>query len=62
METIKITINKDATISYSVSGVKGKSCTDVTKFIDTLSEKTESKKTMEYYEPEAKKLQNRLEH
>ena len=37
METIKVTIMKDGSIEYKVSGVKGKSCKDVTKFIDLLS-------------------------
>ena len=61
METIKVTINKDATISYEVKGVKGKSCKDVTKFIDALSNTTiETKKTTEYYDQVPNGLLNKL--
>jgi hypothetical protein len=61
MQKIKVTINKDATISYKVSGVKGKSCKDVTKFIDALSDKTiESIPTGEYYKQAPQK--NELHH
>ena len=62
METIKVTIHKDGTIEYSVAGVKGKSCADVTKFIDKLSTKTVADtKTNEYYMGSGNPQQNRLE-
>lgn len=37
METIKIKISKRGEIEYSVEGVKGKKCTDLTKAIDNIS-------------------------
>lgn len=55
MEKIDIIIKADASIEYSVSGIKGKSCQDVTKFIDELSGKVlENTKTQEYHEREQK--------
>jgi len=55
MEKIEITIGKDASIEYEVSGVKGKSCTDLTKAIDEISGKVlESEKTAEYHQAEEK--------
>lgn len=60
MQKIDITINNDATIEYKVSGVQGKSCKDVTKFIDLLSDKTlETKNTTEFYQT-PQKLQQKL--
>ena len=58
MQRIKVTINKDATIEYEVSGVKGKSCKDVTKFIDALSSKVvTTRNTHEYFlEPPNKNM------
>lgn len=61
MQTIKVTIKPDATMEYEVSGIKGKSCADVTKFINTISSKVISeKKTGEYFMPAP--VQNKLEH
>lgn len=37
MKTINLTIDTDATIEYDVKGIKGKSCKEVTKFIDELA-------------------------
>ena len=48
MQTIKVKIAKDGTISYEVNGVKGKSCKDLTKFIDDLSTVVDSQNTCEY--------------
>ena len=50
METLKVTINKDGTLSYDVKGVQGASCKDLTKFIDAMSKKTESVNTAEFHE------------
>ena len=50
MEQIKVKISADGSIEYDVQGIKGKSCKDVTKFIDSLSTVTESKNTAEYCE------------
>ena len=62
MQRIKVIINRDGTLEYEVSGVKGKSCKDVTKFIDTLSDKTiETKNTGEYYQQgNPNQIQNKL--
>jgi len=61
MEKIDIIIKKDASMEYEVSGVKGKSCQDLTKLIDKISGKVlENKKTSEYHERENKeRLRNR---
>lgn len=57
METISVTIKKDGSIEYTVKGVKGTSCKDVTKFIDKLaSAPVETKNTGEYYEGNPNKL------
>jgi hypothetical protein len=50
MEKIKITIKKDASLEYSVQGVKGKGCKMLTDFIDKLSKVISSKLNSEYYE------------
>jgi hypothetical protein len=39
MPKITIVIGVDGALKYDVSGVQGKKCKDVTKFIDTLSDK-----------------------
>jgi len=58
MQRISVTINPDCTIEYEVQGVKGKSCKDVTKFIDALSSKTiTTRKTREFFlEPPNKNM------
>ena len=59
MQQLKIKINADGSIEYSVKGVKGKSCKDVTKFIDSMSKKVlEDKNTPEYFENESNKVNN----
>ena len=51
MEKIDVIIKKDGSIEYTVKGVKGKSCKDLTKFIDKLSDAVkETKNTSEFYE------------
>ena len=62
MQKIKVTIAKDGSIAYEVHGVKGKSCKDVTKFIDLLSDKTlATKNTGEYHmQAEPNQLHNKL--
>ncbi len=49
-EEIKVVIAPDGSMSYTVRGVKGKSCKDLTKAIDALGIVTESKTTSEYCE------------
>lgn len=57
MQKIDIVISADGTIQYEVSGIKGKKCTDVTKFIDELSgnQIVDRQKTGEYCEVETDK-------
>ncbi len=50
MQEIKITIALDGSLSYTVAGLKGKSCRDLTKAIDALGVVTETKNTSEYCE------------
>lgn len=52
MEEIKIKIHADATLSYEVRGVKGRTCKDLTKALDAISGKVlETKTTGEYHQP-----------
>ena len=48
MQEIKVVILPDGSLSYTVAGVKGKSCKDLTKAIDALGVVTETKTTGEY--------------
>lgn len=52
MEKIEVVIKKDGSVEYTVKGVKGKGCKDLTKFIDKLSDGqvNETKNTTEFYE------------
>lgn len=53
MQTIKVKISKTGEIEYTVSGVKGQKCTDLTKAIDKISGQVVSReKTGEYCEVE----------
>ncbi len=45
METITVKISNTGEIEYTVAGVKGKRCRDVTKAIDALSAKVISSET-----------------
>jgi hypothetical protein len=50
MESIEVVIKKNGEVSYTVKGVKGSGCKNLTKAIDDLGRVTESKKTGEYFE------------
>lgn len=50
MQEIKVVIAPDGSLTYSVAGVKGKSCKDLTKAIDALGIVTDTKTTSEYCE------------
>lgn len=50
MQEIKVVIEKDGSLSYTVKGVKGSSCKALTKAIDALGNVTETKNTGEYCE------------
>lgn len=50
MEEIKVVIEKDGALSYTVKGVKGAGCKALTKAIDALGTVTDSKTTSEFCE------------
>lgn len=51
MENMIITISPDGSVTIEVKGVKGKSCANVTKQIESaLGTVTGDKKTAEYFE------------
>ncbi|MHA1996217.1 MAG: DUF2997 domain-containing protein [Candidatus Hodarchaeales archaeon] len=48
---LEITIDEKGNVSYTVNGIKGKSCTESTKFLDEeLGEVTKRKFKRDYYE------------
>lgn len=61
MEEIKVTISSDGSIEYSVKGVKGGKCVQLTKAIDEISGQVMSReKTGEFCEVESKQqVQNK---
>lgn len=60
MERITITIAADGSLSYGVQGVKGSSCTDLTKFIDDMAGVKSREVTGEYCEaPNNLNIQNK---
>lgn len=61
-EEISITIKKDGTMSYTVQGVQGASCKELTKALDNLSKGGDRGNTKEFYEtpPDQTKLYNRF--
>ena len=51
MKEIVVDFDKEGNTSIKVNGVKGKSCIDVTKFLEqALGDKKEGTKTLEYYD------------
>ena len=51
MERIDVEIATDGKVTVSVKGVKGKSCTDVTKSLEAaLGQTVSDEKTREYHE------------
>lgn len=54
---LEITIDEKGNISYSVNGLKGKSCSEATEFLDNaLGEITTRKFKREFYEQKKKGL------
>ncbi len=51
-EEIEFTIKKDGTFEYTIRGVLGESCEDISKVFESLGSINSSKKTAEYYEKE----------
>jgi len=60
MEKIKIIIKADGTLEYTVQGVKGKTCKEMTKLIDQLGNVAETKNTAEYYQAEDVRQKNQV--
>lgn len=59
MPEVNIEFSEDGSSEVEVNGVKGKSCTTVSKpYTDALGETTEEKKTREFYEKETTRTQN----
>ncbi len=52
MQQIKVNISNTGEIDYSVSGVKGGKCKDLTKLIDKLANVVDTKVTGEFCEVE----------
>ena len=54
---LEITIDEKGNISYSINGIKGKSCTAETEFLDNaLGEITNRNFKRDFYEQERKSL------
>jgi len=58
-QKIKVTIKKDGSVEYTVQGIKGKKCKDVTAFIDKLGKISETKNTPEYNQTETERDKER---
>lgn len=52
MEEIEFTIHSDGRVEYTIHGIKGASCEDVSRLFEALGAVTESRKTGEFYEKE----------
>jgi len=53
LEEIEFTIKKDGSVEYTIKGIKGSSCEDLSKIFEKIGRVTNSEKTREYYEKEA---------
>ncbi|MBL7995177.1 DUF2997 domain-containing protein [bacterium] len=54
VQEIEFTIKKDGSVEYTIKGIKGGSCEDLSKIFEELGTMTASKKTSEYFEKEPK--------
>lgn len=52
VQEIECTIKKDGSVEYTIKGIKGGSCEDLSKIFEELGTVTASKKTTEYFEKE----------
>ena len=52
VQEIEFTIKKDGSVEYTIKGIKGGSCEDLSKVFEELGTVTASKKTGEYFEKE----------
>lgn len=60
-EKIVVRIKADGTTECKVSGVKGRSCTDLTKFLEQLGQATTEVTNEFYEEPGEERLEISLE-
>ncbi len=59
-EEIEFTIRPDGSVEYTIRGIQGSSCDDLSKIFESLGEIEKSVRTGEYYENESDvQLQNR---
>jgi len=59
-EEIEFTIRPDGSVEYTIRGVKGAACDDLSKLFEELGRVETSVRTGEYYEKESDvRLQNR---
>jgi hypothetical protein len=47
-KNVKVVIKKNGEMEYTVSGVKGKGCKDLTRFLDQMGQVLETENTAEY--------------
>ncbi|MBP7124913.1 DUF2997 domain-containing protein [Myxococcota bacterium] len=59
---IDIEIRPDGTFSFGVKGVKGRSCKEVTKFLEELGALVAQEHTGEYYQEEVRETEAEREH
>lgn len=52
-EEIEITILPDGRVEYTIKGVKGSACEDISKLLEQLGKVEAQERTGEYYEGEA---------
>lgn len=52
-EEIEFTIRPDGSVEYTIRGIKGSSCDDLSKVFEELGEIEKSARTGEYYEKES---------
>ena len=61
VQEIEFTIKKDGSVEYTIKGIKGGSCEDLSKVFEEMGTVTASRKTGEYFEkePETKVITQR---
>ncbi|MBX7152328.1 DUF2997 domain-containing protein [bacterium] len=53
VQEIEFTIKKDGSVEYTIKGLKGEGCEDLSKIFEQMGDVTFSKKTAEFYEKES---------
>ncbi len=61
VQEIEFTIKKDGSVEYTIKGIKGGACEDLSKLFEEMGTVTKSKKTAEFFEkePETKIISQR---